>query len=82
MTETEPEWTEEDRAWAIALGELHADTCQGCGQPLSESTSPDAEGGYDVPAPTRCHSCTVLHKHQDKYAEATPGLFFETQRRG
>lgn len=82
MTEVEPEWTEEDRAWAIALLELHADTCGGCGQPLSQSTDPDAEGGYEVPDPTRCHACTALHKHQEKYAEAAPGLLFETQRRG
>ena len=63
--------------------ELDADTCGGCGQPLSESTLPGAEGGYEVPEPTRCHSCTPLHKVQEKYADAgsAPGLLFETQRK-
>jgi hypothetical protein len=63
---------------------VEADTCPGCGQPLSESTDPDREGGYEVPLPTRCHACTALHTHQDKYAESKPGLMFEVhpKRRG
>lgn len=67
----------------MAWIEVQADTCSGCQQPLSQSTHPDAEGGYEVPDPTRCHSCTVLHKHQAKYEEAgtAPGLLFETTRR-
>lgn len=81
MTVTEPEWTEEDQAWAIALLQLEADTCPGCGQPLSQSTLPAAEGEYEVPAPTRCHCCTTLHVHQERYAEAKPGLMFEAQPR-
>ena len=62
--------------------ELEADTCNGCGHSLRESTAPDAEGAYEVPEPTRCHSCTPLHKMQNKYAEAgsAPGLLFETHR--
>lgn len=63
---------------------MEADTCPGCGQPLSESTDPDHEGGYEVPLPTRCHACTALHVHQDKYVESKPGLMFEVhpKRRG
>ena len=81
VTETDPEWTEEDRAWAIALLEVEADTCSGCGQPLSETTRAEAEGGYEVPPPTRCHACTALHTHQERYADAKPGLMFELERR-
>lgn len=78
---TEPEWDETNRAWALALAEVEADSCHGCGQPLSQTTDPDAEGAYEVPAPTRCHACTTLHIHQDKYAEAKPGLMFEVTKR-
>ena len=81
MTETEPEWTEEDRGWAIALLAVEADACSGCGQPLSESTAPDAEGRYEAPEPTRCHACTPLHKRQQAYADAPSGLMFEVERR-
>lgn len=77
MTEVEPEWTAEDRAWAFADLQLEADTCGGCGQPLSESTDPEREGGYEAPLPTRCHACTTLTAQQDKYTEARPGLLFE-----
>lgn len=83
MTHVEPEWTESDRAWALALGEVHADTCAGCGQPRSESTHPESEGTYEAVDPTRCHSCTVVQHQQDEYAKRgdISALQFETQRR-
>jgi hypothetical protein len=67
VTESEPEWTDEDRAWAVALMEVHADTCAGCNQ---------------SPEPTRCHACTALHMQQKNYTEAAPGLLFEVEHRG
>jgi hypothetical protein len=82
VTESEPEWTDEDRAWAVALMEVHADTCAGCNQSLSESTDPGNEGRYEAPEPTRCHACTALHMQQKNYTEAAPGLLFEVEHRG
>jgi hypothetical protein len=62
--------------------QLEADTCSGCGQPLSESTDEDNEGGYEVPPPTRCHACTALHAGQQRYELNNPhGLMFEVHRR-
>jgi hypothetical protein len=82
VTVREREWTEQDLAEAIALLKVEADTCPGCREPLSESTDPDAEGGYDIDLPTVCHACTPLNKTREKYAEAgmDRGVFFEVKR--
>jgi hypothetical protein len=82
VTETEAEWDDNERAWAIALKQVEADTCPGCGEPRSESTHRDAEGGYEVDLPIICNACTPLNKARDRYAEAgmDRGLFFEVKR--
>lgn len=80
VTETEPEWNDQDRAWAIALLQVEADTCPGCGQPRSESMHPDAEGGYEVDAPTRCHACTELERARAVERSQPSALFFEAKR--
>lgn len=79
MTEVEAEWDDENRAWAIALLQVEADTCRGCGEPLSESTHPDAEDGYAVDLPTRCHACTALDQARAPYQDGR-ALYFEVQR--
>ena len=37
---------------------------------MSDTTSPDSEGAWKVPAPTRCHRCTAIAAAQAPYAEA------------
>lgn len=59
--------------------QVEADTCSGCGEPLSESTAPAAEGGYDADRPIRCHACTELNRMRDKYPEGH-GLYFGVRR--
>ncbi|MFC5744833.1 hypothetical protein [Actinomadura rugatobispora] len=59
----------ESRAEAIALLDVEADTCTGCGQPLSETTHPDAFGGYKTEPPVRCNGCDALRLGQKDYAE-------------
>jgi len=84
VTTTEPEWDEAERGWAEALALLEADTCSGCGHPLSETTEPDAEGDWDTPLPDRCHACTALAIHQERYAK-TPhvhALRWQVHRKG
>lgn len=81
VTEREPEWGDDDRGWAFALLEDDADRCQGCGQPLSESTRPDAEGAYRADLPTRCHACTPFLRQQEEYKDSTPGLLFTVSRK-
>ena len=48
----------------LALAEIRADTCGGCGGALSETTAPEAENQYVVLPPHRCHRCTALHQVQ------------------
>lgn len=57
----EPLWLDDDRDWAIALHLVEADTCDGCGQPRSESVLPENEFAYSV-TPIRCHSCAALRR--------------------
>jgi len=58
---SEPEWTDEDRAEVLALAEYRASLCpNGCGQPLSESTShADVGPEYDTRR-TTCRACAEM----------------------
>lgn len=62
----EPLWLDEDRDWALALLEVEADTCPGCGQPLSESTHSDNEFAYTASA-SRCHSCAAMRRYARRF---------------
>lgn len=72
----EPLWLDEDRDWALALQELEADTCSGCGQSRSESTLGQNEYGYTV-TPERCHSCAAIRRYDRTFlqAEGVPPSF-------
>jgi hypothetical protein len=80
VTETETEWDDAERAWAIALLEVDADTCPDCGQPRSESTHPDAEGAYDAEL-VRCHGCTAKYQKSESASNNPPGYGFEVRAR-
>lgn len=51
-------WTDEDRAWALALLQVEADSCPDCGQPWSETSSIDNEYHYRAEL-HRCHACAA-----------------------
>jgi hypothetical protein len=82
VTVRESEWTAQDLAEAMALLKVEADTCSGCGEPLSESTDPEASGGYDVDDPIVCFACAPLNKAREYYAKhgMDRGVFFEVKR--
>ena len=73
----EPEWDEESRGLLVALADLEASSCDGCGHPLEESMSPDGDRGnragthyYEAdPAPHRCHACAARERAVDAYAK-------------
>lgn len=69
MTEVEPEWDDEARAEALILMEIEADTCSGCGQPLSETLHPGAYSGYRASDPAVCQGCKALHHKAKDYAD-------------
>lgn len=83
MTQTEPEWDAEERAWAFALLELDADRCGGCGHPLSETTDARAEDGYHAPYAMTCHACkAVALRRRDYESDPAPdSLLFSAHRR-
>ncbi|MEO3978768.1 hypothetical protein [Streptomyces sp. CAU 1734] len=61
-------WLEEDRAWALALADVEADTCPDCGHSWSETSAPGAEGQYEA-ALIRCHACATGAKKINAFRE-------------
>lgn len=76
----EPLWTDEDRAWALALHAEEAEECPGCGLPMDETRSPDAEGEY-VATRARCHACTPKERQKRIDADTDPGLYIGVTKR-
>jgi hypothetical protein len=71
-------WLDEDREWALALLDLEADTCPGCGQPHHEASDPANEGRYTA-SPHRCHACATVTKAVRAWRESggsSDGLTF------
>lgn len=54
----EVEWDDEQRAWMLALAEVEAQECPGCGGHLPGTTRPGVE--FDTTHPTRCKRCEAL----------------------
>lgn len=77
----EPLWTEEDRAWAIALTLEENEVCPGCNQPIAECTDPRNEFGYYQAAVWRCHACTTKDAEAEKFGDAKPGIYLSVRRR-
>ena len=71
----EPLWTEEDRAYALALAVYEADQCSGCGRPRSETTDPEMDGMYRATA-MRCHGCAAVAKASKNNDYEPEGLYF------
>lgn len=63
ITTREPEWTEEDLAWARAWQDEQNDKCPRCRLPLSETTAM-ANGrpvhSYVADEPARCYGCDAI----------------------
>jgi hypothetical protein len=77
----EPLFLAEDTDGAMALQWYEGLICSGCGQPLDESMSPEAEDGYRARL-LACHGCAELQKAQtDLQADtADPGLHIVIER--
>lgn len=74
MTETvwDPDWLEEDYAWAAAYLRWKAGKCPGCKLDLIDTTAMrDGEPVhvYEVPNPRRCHACDARLRKQEEHAE-------------
>lgn len=60
----------------LALEQLEANTCPGCGGWLPETTDPDtdtdeptAHWQWHVDNPTRCHRCTAIARKREGYRD-------------
>lgn len=84
VTTRESEWDDEQQTWMLALHLLEADTCDGCGGQLSETTSPEMEDRYVPDPPVRCHKCTALHIGADQHKDSRhrQALRFTAHARG
>lgn len=84
MAPGEPQWLDEDRAWALALAEVEADQCPDCGHSWSETSSPSAEGIYRAEL-LRCHACaagaTKLNSFQESKGD-TRGIHVSITKSG
>jgi len=84
VADGEPLWLEEDRAWALALAQVEADSCPECGQPWVEATDRDNEFAYKAEL-IRCHSCTTsamaVQAYQDKNGSSR-GMHVHIERLG
>jgi hypothetical protein len=61
-SETETEWTKDDREAALALMAYEADLCPGCGGWLEETTKPENEEKYRPKVIGLCHRCVALEQ--------------------
>lgn len=71
----------------LALHDLESEQCGGCGGDLTETTAADAEYGYAVPPPARCHRCHALGlatspEAVKPYPEPHSALLFTAVRKG
>ncbi|WP_088320296.1 hypothetical protein [Kineosporia sp. R_H_3] len=82
-------WPEHDYSTAVALTLYEDGLCHGCGHPLAETTSLDADPNaqdrthhYVAPIPTRCHACTAIGLLTPEYDEApqSDALRFRAER--
>jgi hypothetical protein len=69
VTEREPLWTDEDRAWQLAYNAELAEVCPGCGLPLDECRDPASAGKWRV-VENQCQACRIAEAHGDNEAEA------------
>lgn len=64
--------------WALALDHVERDSCPSCGQPLSETTHPDADDTYRGHA-VRCQGCKAAH-HVTQGVDDKRGLMTWVER--
>ena len=85
VTSREPEWSEQDRAWLLALAGWRASLCPcGCGLPAEQTLAHENDGHtFVVQPPTRCRARTALSIAQAQAADSPQpeALLWSVERR-
>lgn len=70
VSQAEPEWDEQEQAWALALASYEEDeTCPVCGGPKAICQAPENDGRFQVPPPTRCFVATAIADAREPYGK-------------
>lgn len=80
VREGEPQWTQDDTDMALALLELEAEKCPGCGHSKVDTFDPENEFGFVAEA-VRCHACATRDREAAKGGMDTSGLHWITRFR-
>jgi MinD superfamily P-loop ATPase len=70
VTEREPLWTSEDRAYLLAYIGERDEVCGGCGNPLDECRDPATARQWRI-VEEQCEACRIGEAHADNLAEAS-----------
>lgn len=77
ITTREPEWSDEERGWMLALAYRRAGLCPRCrdelettASPLHDTDDPTAPRMYKRTKLTRCHRCTATIRSEREHAKA------------
>ncbi|MFI6299542.1 hypothetical protein ACIBEJ_48665 [Nonomuraea sp. NPDC050790] len=84
VTESEPEWLEEDLDWALAQYLEELGRCPTCGLPRDETVGPHAEGRWESPPPAHCHACSAIAARRKEWDDSgwdQSGLLFFARKR-
>lgn len=74
-----PLFTDDDRDHRIAAVLNKADSCPGCGEPMSVSTSIESDGKYAADA-MRCHGCAAQSRAANELSDKSNLLVAFTRR--
>jgi hypothetical protein len=80
VTVSGPEWTDADRAYALAWQEEQRFKCGGCGRSRVETMTKNAQGQFQAKA-WYCHACAARDRAAEKAANA-PGLYWSVAPTG
>ena len=71
-----PDFTDEDRLYALALDRIEQRQCPGCGGDLAETAHPDNEDAYDGQV-FRCFKCRATRDVMAEHSKAgtSSGLY-------
>jgi len=85
VTVSDPEWSDDDLAAALAFEDDKAARCSGCGNYRDECMADGADLEW-VAEPVACHACAARDRaaaaFQKEAKGETPGIFYRLFRRG